>query len=88
MAVSGMGFLLIRIMNKTSTPILEQALRAFTYHYAVKLIKTDGQQIAEGYILIMYGDVAFRIQDLSPGRESHFVSVCDIDQITIRESTH
>jgi hypothetical protein len=76
------------LMIKKTTPILEQALKAFTYHHAVTLTKTDGQQIAEGYILIMYGDVAFRIQDIPPGRDSHFVSVSDIDQITIRESTY
>lgn len=73
-------------MKNATTPALEQALKAFTYHQPVSLTKKDGEHIGEGYILIMYGDVAFRMQDVSPERDSHFVSICDIDEISVRET--
>lgn len=73
-------------MKRPTTPALEEALKAFTYHQRVSLTKKNGEHLGEGYILMMYGDVAFRMQDASPGHESHFVSVCDIAEISIHES--
>lgn len=70
---------------KSQTPPLEQVLKAFTYHQPVSITKKDGVHLAEGYVLIMYGDVAFRMQDISPGNDSHFVSVSEIDEISVRE---
>jgi hypothetical protein len=78
-------FLYFSIMSISVTPLLEQALKAFTYHQPVSLTKKNGERIGEGYILIMYGDVAFRMQDASPGRNSHFVSLCDIAEISVHE---
>jgi hypothetical protein len=72
-------------MRTPATPTLEQALKAFTYHEAISVRKKDGQCIAPGYIMIMYGDVAFRMQSKSPGLDSYFVSICDIDEILVNE---
>jgi hypothetical protein len=72
-------------MTNQTTPTLEQALKAFTYHEAVSIRKKDGQQMAPGYIMIMYGDVAFRMQSKAPGLDSYFVSICDIDEIVVNE---
>jgi hypothetical protein len=73
-------------MKKNDSPSLELALKAFTFHQPVSLKKKNGEFISEGYILIMYGDVAFRMQDLSPNRDSHFVTISDIEEISVRET--
>ena len=72
-------------MNTPNVPTLEQALKAFTYHEAVSVRKKDGQCIAPGYIMIMYGDVAFRMQSKSPSLDSYFVSISDIEEILVAE---
>lgn len=72
-------------MKRNTTPPLEQVLKAFTYHQLVSITKRDGERLAEGYILIMYGDVAFRIQNVSEDGASHFVSVAEIEEISVRE---
>jgi hypothetical protein len=72
-------------MTTPIRPTLEQALKAFTHHKLVSIRKKDGQRISPGYILIMYGDVAFRMQSASPELNSHFVSICDIEEIRVAE---
>jgi hypothetical protein len=72
-------------MKPPVTHALEQALKAFTYHAAISVRKKDGQLIAPGYIMIMYGDLAFRMQAKSPGVDSHFVSIADIEEILVNE---
>jgi hypothetical protein len=73
-------------MKNASRHALEQALKAFTYHQPVSLTKKNGEHISEGFILIMYGDVAFRMQDIASGRDSHFVSISEIEEISVRET--
>ena len=72
-------------MRTPIRPALEQALKAFTHHELVSIRKKDGQCISPGYILIMYGDVAFRMQSASPELDSHFVSISDIEEIQVTE---
>ena len=72
-------------MKNLVTSALEQALKAFTDHELVSIRKKDGQYISPGYILIMYGDVAFRMQSKSPDRSSHFVSISEIEEIVYEE---
>jgi hypothetical protein len=79
----GIGFSLNITMNTLAAPALEQALKAFTYHKAISVRKKDGQFIGSGYIMIMYGDIAFRMQGKAPDLDSHFVSIADIDEILV-----
>jgi hypothetical protein len=70
-------------MSNPKTPILDQTLKAFTYHQAVSIRKKDGGKIDPGYIMIMYGNTSFRMQSKDQSRESHLISVGDIDEISV-----
>ncbi len=66
--------------------MLEQVLKAFSYHLPISITKKDGKTIASGYIMIMYGSTAFRMQEAGVHPESHFVSLAEIESIATEEA--
>jgi hypothetical protein len=69
------------VMNERATTFpLETAIRAFHQHLRITLKLTNGKSIGPGHIIIMYGDVAFRMQE-EKSNESHFVRIDDVEQI-------
>lgn len=80
------GFPNISAMKKVQTYALEKALKAFTYHQAVRIKKKDGEPIETGYIMIMYGDLAFRMQPKKDRGESQLVSISEIEEILVDET--
>jgi hypothetical protein len=60
---------------------LEKAQEAFTSRRAIRIRTLDGQLLETGYIMIMYGDVAFRIQPELAYHESQFVRLSEIADI-------
>jgi hypothetical protein len=70
------------VMANSSLPVLEQVLKAFTYHQPITITKKDGKNLERGYIMIMYGNVGFRIQ-CAGDPASHFVSLAEIDSVSV-----
>ena len=66
-------------------PILEQALKAFTYHRPVTLHKKDATILSDVYVLIIYGDFACRIQSTNTPTQSQFITFLDIEEIAFAE---
>lgn len=62
---------------------IEKVIRAFNDHQQITVRKTNGQLLGPGHIMIMYGEVAFRMQ-LKDTNESHFVRIEEIDEIMVK----
>jgi hypothetical protein len=62
-------------------PPLSKAVEAFTEHKLVKIRKFNGQLLKSGYITIMYGEVAFRMQPRLIHDESQFIRMDEIKDI-------
>lgn len=68
-------------MNESATTYpLETAIRAFNQHLPVTVKLTNGKHIGPGHIIIMYGDVAFRMQE-EKSNDSHFVRIAEVEDI-------
>ena len=61
---------------------IEKANQAFAGHKLIQIRKIDGQLLEPGFITIMYGDVAFRVQPSFMKHDSVFIRVDDIQDIT------
>lgn len=59
---------------------LENVLHAFTDHLLISVRKHSGTLLGPGYIMIMYGEIAFRFQ-VNESNESHFVRMEEISDI-------
>lgn len=68
-------------MKDVKTNPLEKANHAFTGHKLIRILKTNGQLLEPGFITIMYGDVAFRVQPSYVDHDSQFVRMDDIQDI-------
>jgi hypothetical protein len=67
-------------MEETTTSFcFETALRAFAEHFPITIKLTDGKAIGPGYIVMMYGDIAFRMQEENDS--SHFVRVSEVNEL-------
>ena len=73
-------------MNNVNVLASEKAYQAFTDHKLVRILKTNEQLLEPGYIIIMYGDVAFRIQPKYLQHDSLFVRLSDIKDILFEEA--
>jgi hypothetical protein len=72
-------------MNQVTTYPLNRAIEAFTDHKMVSIQMADGKLLEPGYIIIMYGEIAFRIQPLQQSHESQFVRMSEIKDIILEE---
>jgi hypothetical protein len=69
------------VTNEPATTYpLETAIRAFNQHLPITVKFPDGKHVGPGHIIIMYGDVAFRMQE-EKSQESHFIRIADVDEI-------
>ena len=74
------------VMNEHApTYSLETAIRAFHQHLTITIKLTNGKVIGPGHIVIMYGDVAFRMQE-EKSNESHFIRIDDVEEIVTKPS--
>ena len=60
---------------------IEKANEAFAGHKLIQIRKTNGQLMEPGFITIMYGDVAFRVQPSFMKHDSVFIRLDDIQEI-------
>jgi hypothetical protein len=68
-------------MNEPATTYpLETAIRAFHQHIPITVKLASGKHIGPGHIVIMYGDVAFRMQE-EKSPESHFIRIDEVEDI-------
>jgi hypothetical protein len=72
-------------MDQTIFPA-DKAMRAFTNRKLVRIRKLNGKLLEPGYIIIMYGDIAFRMQPRRSGHESQFIRMAEIKDIVIEEN--
>jgi hypothetical protein len=69
------------VMNESETTFpLETAIQAFHQQLPITVKLNSGKSIGPGHIVIMYGDVAFRMQE-EKSNDSHFVRVNDVEMI-------
>jgi hypothetical protein len=61
---------------------LQNVLQAFTDHLLISVRKQSGTVLGPGYIMIMYGEIAFRFQ-VNESNESHFIRMEEIGDIII-----
>jgi hypothetical protein len=59
---------------------MEKAVVAFNDHQVIRVVKKNGQLVGPGHIMIMYGEVAFRMQLISVN-ESCFIRMEEISEI-------
>lgn len=70
-------------MDDIMTFPFQTAMRAFSTNKPIIIKLKNGDTLGPGNIMIMYGQVAFRIK-LKVSNDSHFVSVSDVDEINIQ----
>lgn len=71
------------MIKQLTFQLIEKVIRAFNDHQQIMVRKTDGKLLGPGHIMIMYGEVAFRMQ-IKDTNESHFVRIEDIDKIIVK----
>ncbi len=74
-----------KIMKEAEPRPLEKANHAFADHRLIRILKNDGELLEPGFITIMYGDIAFRVQPSFQDRDSEFVRMADIRDILFEE---
>jgi hypothetical protein len=72
-------------MNNVNLVASEKAYQAFADHKLVRILKHNDQLLEPGYIIIMYGDIAFRIQPKYLQHDSFFVRLAEIKDILFEE---
>jgi hypothetical protein len=58
----------------------DHVIQAFNDHLPIVVRKVNGQVFGPGYIVIMYGEIAFRMQ-LRDTNDSFFIRMEDIQEI-------
>lgn len=72
-------------MEQTIFPATK-AIQAFTHRKLIRIKKINGKLLEPGYIIIMYGDIAFRMQPRHSGHESLFIRMAEIKDILFEEN--
>ena len=72
-------------MEPTTFPAIK-AIQAFTHRKLVRIKKVNGKLLEPGYIIIMYGDIAFRMQPKRSSHESQFIRMAEIKDILFEEN--
>ncbi len=73
-------------MNELKMLPLEKIHKAFADHKTIKIRKNNGQVLEPGYVMIMYGDIAFRIQPKQVRHESHFIRMDEVRDVVVEEA--
>ena len=68
-------------INEISLHPKDKALQAFTEHKLVRILTTNNDLLEAGYIVIMYGEVAFRIQPKHVKHESQFIRLEEVKDV-------
>jgi hypothetical protein len=71
--------------STTIEPPLAKAQEAFSKRQLIRVLKTNGQILEAGHIIIMYGDVAFRIQPELEDHDSQFIRVSEVSDIQFED---
>jgi len=72
-------------MDQVATYPLSKAIEAFTDHKLIRIQMINGKLLEPGYIIIMYGEIAFRIQPRHESHESQFIRMAEIKDILLEE---
>jgi hypothetical protein len=70
-------------MEELKPNSLEKIDEAFTRHQLISIRKINGEILEPGYIVIRYGDVAFRVQPKHLNFDSQFVRLSEIEDIYV-----
>jgi hypothetical protein len=68
------------MIKEVESHSLDRAIQAFNDHLPITVRKMNGEVFGPGYIMIMYGEIAFRIQ-LENVNDSFFIRTEEIAEI-------